>query len=141
VKPSLARITISVPSPVLDGLDGMIARRKLRNRSHAIAEIIRHELVSDQGQSPGQVLAGTITLVYIARRRSLRQELAAIQRRFLKEIISSHHVFLEDQHDLEVLLVQGPRARLSQLADALRGRKGVEQVRAALTGTVLPPLH
>ena len=86
-------------------------------------------------------MAGTVTLVYGSRRASLRNRLATIKRRYLKEVISSQHVFLEAEHDLEVLLVQGPGERLNQLADELRSAKGVEQVCVAITKTVIPPLH
>ena len=44
-------------------------------------------------------------------------------------MISSQHVFLEDDQSLEVLLVQGPADRLRQLCDDLRGIRSVQQIK------------
>lgn len=137
----VTRFSICLPPDLLEQLDEMVSKRKLPSRSQAVAEMIRHELVEQETELGQGIVAGTITLVYGNRREAIRNQLARIQARYLKEVISSQHVFLEDDHSLEVLLVQGPGDRLTRLADALRGVKGVKQVRVALTTTVLPPLH
>jgi len=56
-------------------------------------------------------------------------------------VISSQHVFLEQDQSLEVLLVQGPAVRLKQLCDALRTIRGVQQLQLVTTTALLPPLH
>ncbi len=71
----------------------------------------------------------------------MRQQLAQTQADYLKEVISSQHVFLEDDQSLEVLLVQGPAIRLKALCDALRGIRGVHQLQLVTTTALLPPLH
>ena len=71
----------------------------------------------------------------------MRQALAQAQGSFLKEVISSQHVFLEDDQSLEVLLVQGPSERLHRLCDELRRIRGVHQIRLVTTRALLPPLH
>lgn len=137
----VTRLTISLSPELLDDLDDMIIRRRLPNRSRAIAGMIQQGLLEHASQLGTQVVAGTITLVYGNRREPIRNQLARIQSKYLKEVISSQHVFLEDSHSLEVLLVQGPGKRLKGLADELSGVKGVKQVKVALTATILPPLH
>ena len=137
----VTRFSVSLPEDLLGRLDRMVSRRRLPSRSHAIAEMIRQGLVEDDRADGNAVLAGTITLVYGNNRGTLRHQLATIQVTYLKEVISSQHVFLEDEHSLEVLLVQGPDKRLNRLADELRSVRGVKQVKMALTTTILPPLH
>jgi CopG family nickel-responsive transcriptional regulator len=141
VRPPVSRLTISLLPDLLDQLDDMIVRRRLPSRSSAIAGMIRQGLLEHASQLGTQVVAGTITLVYGNRREAIRNQLARIQSKYLKEVISSQHVFLEDSHSLEVLLVQGPGKRLKALADELSAVKGVKQVKVALTATILPPLH
>ncbi len=63
------------------------------------------------------------------------------QSTYIKEVISSQHVLLEDDQSLEVLLVQGPAARLHALCDALRKVRGVQQIKLVTTTALLPPLH
>ncbi len=140
--PQLARLSVSLPAELLAQLDAMVAERGLPSRSQMIAELIRFELAEHSGaRSPEAVLAGTITLIYKAERGRVRQALAQAQLQYLLEIISSQHVFLEEDQSLEVLLVQGPSERLQQLCDVLRNVRGVQQIRLVTTTALLPPLH
>lgn len=138
---NLARLSVSLPSELLAQLDAMVAERGLPSRSQMIAELIRHELAEHSEGIAGSVLAGTITLIYRAERGRVRQSLAQAQAAYLKEIISSQHVFLEEDQSLEVLLVQGPSERLQALCDELRKVRGVQQLTLAKTTALLPPLH
>lgn len=139
---SLARLSMSLPADLLAQLDSMVSERGLPSRSQLIAELIRHALAEHQAMTrPEGMLAGTITLVYGGDRGAVRQQLAQTQADFLKEIISSQHVFLENDQSLEVLLVQGPAARLRALCDALQALRGVQQLKLFNTTTLLPPLH
>ena len=139
--PYLARLSVSLPTELLTQLDAMIAGRGLQNRSQMIAELIRHELADHSENQVGVVIAGTITLIYRAESGRVRHALAQTQLTYLKEVISSQHVFLEDDQSLEVLLVQGPAERLRNLCDDLRKIRGVQQTKLVITTALLPPLH
>jgi CopG family nickel-responsive transcriptional regulator len=137
----LARLSISLPGELLQELDEMVAERTLPSRSQMIAELIRHEL-AEHGETQDDVtLAGTLTLIYAAAGGRVRHALAQAQGRFVKEVISSQHVFLENDQSLEVLLVQGPARRLADLRNELRKVRGVLQTRLVTTTALLPPLH
>ncbi len=139
---SLARLSMSLPAELFRQLDVMVEERGLPSRSQLIAELIRHALAEHEAHfRPEDMLAGTITLVYRGSRGRVRQQLAEMQADYLKEVISSQHVFLEDDQSLEVLLVQGPAMRLEELCDALRGIRGVHQLQLVTTTALLPPLH
>lgn len=138
---TLARLSVSLPADLLADLDAMVAERGVPSRSQMIAELIRHALAQHDETMPGSVLAGTVTLIYRADRGGVRQALAHTQTAYVKEVISSQHVFLEDDQSLEVLLVQGPSERLNQLCDDLRKVRGVQQLRLVTTRALLPPLH
>lgn len=137
----LARLSVSLPAELLAQLDEMVAERGLPSRSQMIAELIRHELAGHREEIVGAIVAGTITLIYRAESGRVRQALAQTQSAYVKEIISSQHVFLEGDQSLEVLLVQGPSERLQQLCDEIRRIRGVQQVKLVTTTALLPPLH
>ena len=139
--PSLARLSASLPAELIAQLDSMVTARGLPSRSQMIAELIRHELAEHSEGLQGAVLAGTVTLIYRAENGRVRQALAQAQSDFIMEIISSQHVFLEDDQSLEVLLVQGPSERLRELCDRLRQVRGVQQIKLVTTTALLPPLH
>jgi CopG family nickel-responsive transcriptional regulator len=136
-----ARLSISLPPELLAQLDAMMAERRLPSRSQMLSELIRHELADFGASQSDPVIAGTITLIYRAESGRVRHALAQTQSAYLKEVISSQHVFLEDDQSLEVLLVQGPAARLRQLCDDLRRIRSVQQIKLVTTTALLPPLH
>lgn len=139
--PSLVRLSVSLPAELFAELDAMVAERSVANRSQMIAELIRAELAEHSARErPDSVLSGTITLIYRAESGRVRQALAQAQLGYVAEIISSQHVFLEEDQSLEVLLVQGTALRLHTLRDALRQTRGVQQCRLVTTTALLPPL-
>jgi CopG family transcriptional regulator, nickel-responsive regulator len=137
----LARLSVSLPSELLAELDAMVSDRGLPSRSQMIAELIRHALAEHNEGLADAVLAGTLTLIYRADSGRVRQALGQIQTTYVKEVISSQHVLLEDDQSLEVLLVQGPAPRLKALCDDLRKVRGVQQIKLVTTTALLPPLH
>ena len=137
----LARMSVSLPAPLLKQLDEVVDKQAGGNRSQAVAEMIRHYVLDRGVRGDGQVMAGMITAFYANDRGWLRGKLQDIQHRYLKEVISSHHTFLEGDQSLEALLVQGPAERLRALADEMAACKGVHTVKLAITAALLPPLH
>lgn len=122
---TLARLSMSLPGDLFRQLDAMVEERGLPSRSQLIAELIRHALAEHEAFTrPDEMLAGTITIVYRGDRGRVRHQLAQTQADYLKEVISSQHVFLEGDQSLEVLLVQGPASLLKELCDALRRVRG-----------------
>ena len=138
---TLVRLSISLSADLFAELDAMVSERGVANRSQMIAELIRQELAEHSARERGQtVLSGTITLIYRAESGRVRHALAEVQMEYIPEIISSQHIFLEDDQSMEVLLVQGTASRLHNLCDALRKIRKVQQCKLVTTTALLPPL-
>ena len=140
-KSTASRISISLPSTLYDELGAMVSARGYASRSEAISKMISEQLVEHQQQLGRQIMAGTITLIYDHAKSGLQSRLMKIQHKYLKEIISSQHVHLEQHHSLEVLLVQGPGFRLKRIADELITCRGVKHGYLNVTSTTLPPIY
>lgn len=140
-KSNATRISISLPLTLFDELDSMVARRGYASRSEAISKMISEQLVQHKQELGKTIMAGTITLVYDHLKPGLTSRLLKIQHKWLKEVISSQRVQLENHHSLEVLLVQGPGYRLKEIAAELIACKGVQHGYLTVTSTILPPLH
>ncbi len=136
-----ARISISLPVELHGQLDAMVAAKGHASRSEAISKMISEQLVAHQQRFGRQVMAGTITIIYDHTKPGLQSRLMKIQHRYLKEIISSQHVHLENHHSLEVILAQAPGVRLKLIADELIACKGVKHGYLNVTSTVLPPIY
>lgn len=135
------RVSITIPRSVLAKFDSMLSERGFANRSQAIAEILNREIIEASADNGDQVMAGTITLFYSTRRNNLQSTLSKIQRKHLAEVISSLHVQLENDHIMEVLVVQGPAKKLRTIANELITCKGVKTGKLNLSSTIMPPLH
>jgi len=85
--------------------------------------------------------AGTITLLYDHSTPHLQKTLADLQHQHVEEVITSLHVHLMHSQTMEVILVQGPAARLQTIADAMTTQRGVISGRLQLTTTLIPQLH
>jgi len=134
------RFSVSLPRELAQRLDAMVGDRGLPSRSLAVAEMVQRQLARHRLSLGDEVLAGTVTLVYRGSDASTRANLLRVQHRYLDETITSQHAFLEDDHALEVLLVQGPGHRLRALCDELLACRGVEHAELTATGILLPPL-
>jgi CopG family nickel-responsive transcriptional regulator len=120
----------------------MIEERGPSSRSCLIAELIRDALAEHEELSrQDQMLTGTITLIYHGDRGRAREQIVQTQASYAHEIISSQHVFLEEDQSLEAMLAQGTVFRLKTLCDALRHVRGVQQLYMVTTNFLPPPLH
>jgi CopG family nickel-responsive transcriptional regulator len=141
VKPGVSRISVSLPESLLRQLDSMVSVRGFESRSQAIAEMINQQLAEHKQQLGEEIMAGTITLVYDHSTPGLQKQLADLQHEYLSEVISSLHVHLMHAHTMEVILVQGPAARLQAIADRMVTSRGVITGRLQLTAAIIPPVH
>lgn len=135
------RISISLPESVHLALDGMVEQRGFESRSQAITEMISSrlsELDQDEGET---IMAGTITLFYDMSKGTVRKELLQLQQLHIDEVISSLHVLLSNNHILEVIIVQGPARKLTEIANKFISRKGVRTGKLTLASQIMPPIH
>lgn len=137
----VSRISISLPPELLAELDGMVESRGHSSRSQAIGEMVSRRLAEHKKSLGNEVMAGTLTLLYSRATRGLQERLADLQYQYLKEVISSLHVHLSEDQMLEVVLVQGPAARLQAIANEMIALRGVVTGRLHLLAAVIPPLH
>ncbi|MBC8127912.1 MAG: nickel-responsive transcriptional regulator NikR [Gloeobacteraceae cyanobacterium ES-bin-144] len=122
-------------------LDRLVTERGFDSRSQAISEMIHQQAAEHLGKIGTQVMAGTLTMIYDESKSSLLRDLSRVCREHITEVISSQHILLEDDHVLEVLLMQGPANTLRQIANELVTCKGVKSTHLSLTPHLLPPLH
>ena len=137
----VSRISVSLPPDLLADLDRMVESRGYDSRSQAIGEMTHYQLAEHKRARGNEVMAGTITLLYNRATRGLQGRLADIQYQYIDEVISSLHVHLTEDQMLEVILVQGPSARLQDIVDEMITQRGVITGRLQLLTAVLPPLH
>jgi CopG family nickel-responsive transcriptional regulator len=120
---------------LVDRLDDLVAREGRRNRSQALAELVRAHLVERSATTGRQEIAGTITLVYDHHRGGIQAALTGIQHHAPGRILSTLHVHLDEDNCLEVLAVRGRADVVRQVADRLIATRGVKHGRLTVTTT------
>ncbi len=135
------RFSITMPPGLCEELDRMAGERGLDNRSVAITDIVRRELLNYKRQQKNRVMAGVLTISYSETVDKCAAKLSAVRREFLDEVVSCFQVMLEDGRNLEIWLVQGEVGKLERiLSVALKcGNSMLGQL--AFSEAVLPPLR
>lgn len=131
----IARFGVSIESDLLSRFDDLIRHRHYTNRSEAIRDLIRHDLVEEKWSSAAGEVIGTVTIVYDHHTPNLMERLNEFQHDHSKEIIFSSHVHLDHHNCLEVLVVRGAGAKIRDLADHLRSVRGVMHATLSMTTT------
>jgi CopG family transcriptional regulator, nickel-responsive regulator len=135
MKEQLNRFGVSMPTKLLTQLDELIKAKGYANRSQAIADMVRDELVEHHGRRGKQEIAGTITLVYDHHKRNIQALLTSIQHDHGEQIIATLHAHLDHHTCMEVLAVRGRADQIKRLADRLIAAKGVKHGKLTMTTT------
>ncbi len=131
----IVRFGVSIPGSLLKNFDRLIAQKGYPNRSEAIRDLIRDNLVKEEWSAGNTETVGTITFVYDHKTRELSRLLTGFQHTHYKKILSSLHIHLDEHHCLEVLVVRGKGKDLKALSDRLIGTKGVKHGGLCLTSS------
>ena len=129
----LSRIGIALDSDLLKRFDRSISHRCYTNRSEAFRDLIRDRLVNEQTAAPDSIVVGTVTLIYDHHAHGITEKLTEVQHAHHELVVSTSHAHLDHDSCLEVLIVHGKSARVSQFADLLIGLKGVQHGRLVMT--------
>jgi len=130
----LVRFGVSLEKTLLNRFDDLIRKRKYTNRSEALRDMIRQELVKKAWETGGEV-AGAITYIYDHHKRELLNKITDIQHDHQRVIISTQHIHLDHNHCLEIIASRGRVKDVLRLADSLKAIKGVRHCTLSMTGT------
>ena len=130
----LVRFGVSLDHHLLDDFDRLIERKNYTNRSEALRDLIRDNLVGQEWDENKETV-GTITIVYDHHVHDLTERLTDIQHRSHRLVLSAMHVHLDHDHCVEVLVVRGKGADIKKVADTLIGTKGVKHGKLTMTTT------
>ena len=131
----LIRFGVSADVRLLEKFDELIAEKSYANRSEAIRDLIRDQLVEFAWTRRNAEVVGTLTLVYNHELKELTEKLTELQHHHYTAIISTLHVHLDEHHCLEVLVLKGTSKKVQSLADKLISTKGVKHGKLTMSTT------
>ena len=130
----LVRFGVSLNKELLKKFDAKIKEESYSNRSNAIADLIREELI-EQEWHENKIITGVITIVFDHHKRDLVNNLTNIQHENHKLIISSQHIHLDNDYCFEIIVVKGKPKELKNLCSKLKAAKGVKHANLNLATT------
>lgn len=131
----LTRFGISIPEDLLVEFDKLITKKGYPNRSEAIRDLIREQVVEKEWKEELEEVAGTITLVYDHHVKGLTERLVAVQHDYHDMIMSTMHIHLDHDNCLEVLVVKGPAGKAQKMVENITTIKGVKHGKFTMTST------
>jgi CopG family nickel-responsive transcriptional regulator len=126
------RLSISLPSPLVEEFDEVWHSMKYTDRSKAVHDAIRNFITEHKWtQEQENEVVGAIALLYYYDKPALLNTIMKTQHEFENIITSSMHIHLTKDKCLEIIAVKGHAQQARSLMQKLMAKKGVKQARLA----------
>jgi len=122
---NLIRFGVSLENDLLNKFDRHIKKHKYTNRSEAIRDLIRLELIKEEWTENKDV-TGAITIVYDHHTRELVNKVLDIQHDHHACILSTQHIHLDHHNCFEIIVSKGKATEIEKLYSELKSLKGVK---------------
>ena len=121
---NLVRFGVSLEEDLLIKFDNHIKKHKYTNRSEALRDMIREELVKKEWTENKEV-TGAITLVYDHHTRELLNKVLDVQHDHHDCILSTQHIHLDHHNCFEIIVTKGKSKEIEVLYQKLNSIKSV----------------
>jgi CopG family nickel-responsive transcriptional regulator len=124
------RISLTLPTGMVDRLDGIVTDWEYASRSEAIRDSLRDFFATYEWESGEDTHHhGTIVVVHDHHVEGLADDLQTVQHEMAEVITSVQHIHLSHDACMETLVVEGAGQEITELANKLRALSGVQQVK------------
>ena len=133
---TITRVGVTFPPALLKNLDKIVTDMGYKSRSKAINDSVQ-TFINEQkwlADATGNKV-GSITMIYTHVKKELESELTDTQHQFESIISASMHVHISKNKCLETIAINGPAEKIKSLAERLRTKRGVEEVRLNIFST------
>jgi len=129
----ITRFGVSIEPDLLKKFDKIIKMEGYTNRSEAIRDLARKNLIREENRNPDAELIGTLTMIYDHHIGNLTNKLLDLQHNHTKEILSTTHIHIDHDNCLEVLVLKGKTGKIQKLADNIKSLKGIKHGELVIT--------
>jgi len=121
----LIRFGVSLEEDLLIKFDRHIKKNKYTNRSEALRDMIREQLVKKEWTENKEV-TGAITIVYDHHTRELVTKVLDVQHDYHACILSTQHIHLDHHNCFEIIVTKGKSNEIEELYQKLKSIKSVK---------------
>ena len=133
----ITRFGVSIEPELLKKFDKIIKTEGYINRSEALRDMIRKNIIFEKNKDPNVNAIGTLTIIYDHHSGNLTNRLLGLQHDHHNEILSTTHIHIDHHNCLEVLVLKGKTVRIQKLADNLKALKGIKHGELVITKSSL----
>jgi len=133
----ITRFGVSIEPDLLKKFDKIIKKEGYTNRSEAIRDLVRRNLIREENKDPDAESIGTLTMIYDHHTGNLTNRLLDLQHDHTKEILSTTHIHIDHDNCLEVLVLKGKTGKIQKLADNIKSLKGIKHGELVITKSTL----
>ena len=131
---NITRFGVSIEPELLEEFDKLIRKRGYGNRSEAIRDLIRKDLIDEKVKSGKGKVIGIVAFVYNHHEGNVAEKLLEVQHHHAKGSFTAH-IHVDEENCLEILIVQGEVDEVKRIADNIKAIKGVKYSEALMTST------
>lgn len=133
----ITRFGVSIEPELLKKFDRVIKKKGYYNRSEAIRDIVRENILKVDTSDPDSEAIGTLTIMYDHHEGMLTNKLLDLQHDHHNEILSTTHIHIDHHNCLEVLVLKGKTGEIKKLADNIKALKGIKHGELVITKSSL----
>ena len=122
----ITRFGVSIEPELLKKFDRIIKKKGYSNRSEAIRDIVRENILKVDTLNLNLDAVGTLTMIYDHHEGTLTNKLLNLQHNHFNEILSTTHIHIDHHNCLEVLVLKGKTGNIKKLADNIKALKGIK---------------
>jgi len=129
----ITRFGVSIEPDLLNKFDKIIKKKSYTNRSEAIRDLIRKNIIIEGSSDPDAKGLGTLTIIYDHHVGPLTNRFLELQHDHHHEILTTTHIHVDHDNCLEVLVLKGKTGEIKKLADSIKALKGIKHGELVLT--------
>ena len=131
----ITRFGVSIELELLKEFDKKIKNEGYTNRSEAIRDIIRKNLIMEKIKDPNLTVIGTLTIIYNHHDGNLTEKLLDIQHSQHQDVLTTTHIHIDHYNCLEVLVLKGKVQNVVNFSDNIKSLKGIKHGELVIAGS------
>jgi len=130
---SVERVGVSFEPKLLNKFDKLIKKKGYTNRSEAIRDLVRKEIIESGIKEEDSDVIGTLTIIYDHDIGNVTDKLLHLQHHHHEEITFTTHIHVDDRTCLEIVVIRGLLSRVKQFSENVKALKGIKHGQLAIT--------
>jgi CopG family nickel-responsive transcriptional regulator len=127
------RVGVSFEPTLLNKFNLLIKKKGYTNRSEAIRDLVRKEIIESDIKEEECEVIGTLSIIYDHDIGNITDKLLHIQHHHHQEITFTTHIHIDKRTCLEIVVIRGLLTRVKKFAENVKALKGIRHGELAIT--------